>query len=92
MNLPYRLPRHCSDRRRDTSAPIIGLAGSTPLHFAAANGHTNIICTLLLHGDHVDRVDEHGVTPEMLANAFPLGFPFVSAPRRDIYFTSFVPR
>jgi ankyrin repeat protein len=37
------------------------------LHFAAANGHTNVVPTLLLHSAHTDRTDKHGVTPEMLA-------------------------
>ncbi|KIM76535.1 hypothetical protein PILCRDRAFT_28986, partial [Piloderma croceum F 1598] len=36
-----RLPRRYSDRHRDSSAPIVGSSGSTLLHFAAANGHTN---------------------------------------------------
>ncbi|KAF8557996.1 hypothetical protein OG21DRAFT_1388435, partial [Imleria badia] len=38
VNAP-RLPRRYSDRSRDTAAPIVGTSGSTPLHFAAANGH-----------------------------------------------------
>jgi len=62
-----RLPRRYSDRHRDASAPIVGSSGSTPLHFAAANGHTSVVRTLLLHGAHADRADKHGVTPEMLA-------------------------
>ncbi|EIW82558.1 hypothetical protein CONPUDRAFT_31714, partial [Coniophora puteana RWD-64-598 SS2] len=38
-----RLPLRYSDRNnRDTSSgPIVGTSGSTPLHFAAANGHAN---------------------------------------------------
>lgn len=63
----HRLPRRYSDRNRDNSAPIVGSSGSTPLHFAAANGHTDVVRTLLLHGAHADRPDKHGVTPEMLA-------------------------
>ncbi|KAI0373508.1 hypothetical protein BV20DRAFT_962673 [Pilatotrama ljubarskyi] len=67
VNAP-RLPRkYSSDRHRDTSAPIVGSSGATPLHFAAANGHENVVLTLLLHGAHPDRADKHGVTPEMLA-------------------------
>ena len=62
-----RLPRRYSDRHRDASAPIVGSSGSTPLHFAAANGHTSVIRTLLLHGAHADRADKHSITPEMLA-------------------------
>src|ERR1700733_1265405 len=63
----HRLPRRYSDRHRDNSAPIVGSSGSTPLHFAAANGHTDVVRTLLLHGAHADRADKHGITPEMLA-------------------------
>ncbi|KAF7375912.1 hypothetical protein MSAN_00005600 [Mycena sanguinolenta] len=67
VNAP-RLPRRYSnDKNRDTSAPIVGTSGSTPLHFAAANGHTNIVQTLLLRGAHANRADKHGITPEMLA-------------------------
>ncbi|KIM77590.1 hypothetical protein PILCRDRAFT_76518, partial [Piloderma croceum F 1598] len=40
------------------SAPIVGSSGSIPLHFAAANKHTDVVPTLLLHGAHA---------PEMLA-------------------------
>ena len=66
VNAP-RLPRRYSDKHRDNSAPIVGSSGSTPLHFAAANGHSSVVRTLLLHGAHADRSDKHGVTPEMLA-------------------------
>lgn len=63
-----RLPlRYTSDKNRDTSAPIVGTSGSTPLHFACANGHINIVIILLQHGAHPDRADKHGVTPEALA-------------------------
>ncbi|KAF9047390.1 hypothetical protein BJ165DRAFT_1097939 [Panaeolus papilionaceus] len=67
VNAP-RLPRkYSNDRNRDTSAPIVGTSGSTPLHFAAANGNKDVVTLLLLHGAHPDRADKHGVTPEMLA-------------------------
>ncbi|KAG6813126.1 hypothetical protein H0H92_013750 [Tricholoma furcatifolium] len=67
VNAP-RLPRRYSnDKNRDSSAPIVGTSGSTPLHFAAANGNTAAVNLLLLHGAHADRSDKHGVTPEMLA-------------------------
>ena len=66
--LHYRLPRRYSnDKNRDASAPIVGTSGSTPLHFAAANGNTDAVTLLLLHGAHADRSDKHGVTPETLA-------------------------
>ncbi|KAF8813725.1 hypothetical protein BYT27DRAFT_7206524 [Phlegmacium glaucopus] len=67
VNAP-RLPRkYSNDKNRDSSAPIVGTSGSTPLHFAAANGNTDVVTLLLLHGAHADRADKHGVTPEMLA-------------------------
>ncbi|KAH9485225.1 hypothetical protein JR316_0002132 [Psilocybe cubensis] len=67
VNAP-RLPRkYSNDKNRDASAPIVGTSGSTPLHFAAANGNTDVISLLLLHGAHPDRPDKHGVTPETLA-------------------------
>ncbi|KAJ3827779.1 hypothetical protein EV361DRAFT_796896 [Lentinula raphanica] len=63
-----RLPRRYSnEKNRDASAPILGTTGSTPLHFAAANGNKNIINILLLRGAHADRGDKHGITPAMLA-------------------------
>ncbi|KAI0256451.1 ankyrin repeat-containing domain protein, partial [Lactifluus subvellereus] len=66
VNAP-RLPRRYSDKARSPSAPIIGATGSTPLHFAAANGHTQVALTLLRHGARPDRADKRGVTPEVLA-------------------------
>ena len=45
----------------------MGTSGSTPLHFAAANGNSDVVTLLLLHGAHADRADKHGITPEMLA-------------------------
>ncbi|KAG6900734.1 hypothetical protein C0993_003760 [Termitomyces sp. T159_Od127] len=67
VNAP-RLPRRYSnDKNRDSSAPIVGTSGSTPLHFAAANGNTDVVSLLLLHGAHANRPDKHGITPEMLA-------------------------
>lgn len=62
-----RLPRRYSDRSRDGTAPIVGMSGSTPLHFAAANGHVTVVRTLLAHGAIPDRADKHGVTPELIA-------------------------
>ncbi|KAF5345296.1 hypothetical protein D9758_008476 [Tetrapyrgos nigripes] len=67
VNAP-RLPRRYSnEKNRDASVPIVGTNGSTPLHFAAANGNKNVITTLLQRGAHPDRRDKHGITPAMLA-------------------------
>ncbi|CAK5281636.1 unnamed protein product [Mycena citricolor] len=67
VNAP-RLPRRYSnDKNRDAAGPIVGTSGSTPLHFAAANGNSDIVTTLLLRGARADRADKHGVTAEMLA-------------------------
>ncbi|KAG9316414.1 ankyrin repeat-containing domain protein [Chiua virens] len=66
VNAP-RLPRRYSDRNRDTTAPIVGTSGSTPLHFAAANGHLAVVRTLLSCGAVPDRADKHGITPELIA-------------------------
>ncbi|KAH9963790.1 hypothetical protein BC827DRAFT_1266137 [Russula dissimulans] len=66
VNAP-RLPLRFSDKSRPSSAPIIGTTGSTPLHFAAANGHTQVALTLLRRGARPDRSDKHGITPEALA-------------------------
>ncbi|KAG1864367.1 ankyrin repeat-containing domain protein, partial [Suillus subluteus] len=52
---------------RDSAAPIVGTSGATPLHFAAANDHTSVVRTLLIHGTHSDRPDKHGITPEIIA-------------------------
>lgn len=49
------------------SGAHIGTGGSTALHFAAANGHVDVL-TLLLHcGADIEKTDKHGVTPLMLA-------------------------
>ncbi|KAJ8076915.1 putative ankyrin-repeat protein [Marasmius tenuissimus] len=67
VNAP-RLPRRYSnEKNKDSSAPIVGTTGSTPLHFAAANGNKNVMMTLLLRGAHPDIHDKHGVTPAVLA-------------------------
>ena len=45
----------------------LGAEGSTPLHFAAANGHLPILEILLEHGAVTDALDKDGNTPEALA-------------------------
>ncbi|KAF9268745.1 hypothetical protein L218DRAFT_984111 [Marasmius fiardii PR-910] len=66
VNAP-RLPRRYSNEKTTTTAPIQGTTGSTPLHFAAANGNKNVMMTLLLRGAHPDIQDKHGITPAALA-------------------------
>lgn len=64
----FRQPRLSRpEKNRDASVPIVGTTGSTPLHFAAANGNKNVISTLLLRGAHPDRRDKYGISPAMLA-------------------------
>jgi hypothetical protein len=78
VNAP-RLPRRYSDGRK-SNAPSVGTAGgsslsrkvllmtgSTPLHFAAANGHAPIVQILLACGAVADKPDKNGMTPEALA-------------------------
>lgn len=43
------------------------MTGSTPLHFAAANGHASIVQILLTCGATPDKSDKNGMTPEALA-------------------------
>lgn len=43
--------------------------GSTPLHFASANGHANLIKILLASGANPMKPDKNGYTPEALAQA-----------------------
>jgi hypothetical protein len=63
---PNRIPRRDFDHQHSTSThPIVGSSGSIPLHFAAANGHADVVCTLLFHGAHADCADKHGVTLEI---------------------------
>lgn len=63
VNAP-RLPRRYLDTRQQST--VLGHAGSTPLHFAAANGHDKIVRILLACGA-VQKPDKHGTTPEMVA-------------------------
>lgn len=69
-----RNPSHSSflnrmTHRRPPPIAIIGQAGSTPLHFAAANGHVPVVRILLACGAIHNKPDKHGHTPSMLAEA-----------------------
>ncbi|GAA5944709.1 hypothetical protein JCM10213_009197 [Rhodosporidiobolus nylandii] len=66
VNSP-RLPRRYSNERSKTSGLSVGTAGSTPLHFAAANGHTDVINLLLSYGADPRLAEKHGITPEAIA-------------------------
>ncbi|KAI3626398.1 hypothetical protein CBS9595_001759 [Malassezia furfur] len=56
-------------RARSRSNPAPGVEGSTPLHFAAANGHYAVVCVLLENGARPSPTDRDGQTPESLARA-----------------------
>ncbi|CAE6513904.1 unnamed protein product [Rhizoctonia solani] len=45
----------------------MGTGGSTALHFAAANGHVEVLTLLLRCGADFNKSDKHNVTPLMLA-------------------------
>ncbi|EJT49607.1 hypothetical protein A1Q1_01236 [Trichosporon asahii var. asahii CBS 2479] len=66
VNAP-RLPRRYSGDTKRSGAPAVGTAGSTPLHFAAANGHAQVVQILLASGAVPDKQDKNGLTPEDLA-------------------------
>lgn len=64
MLLVWALPVSLlSTRTEDTGSST----GSTPLHFAAANGHAPIVQILLACGATPDKPDKNGMTPESLA-------------------------
>ncbi|KAG9104360.1 hypothetical protein FRC06_003166 [Ceratobasidium sp. 370] len=59
----------------------IGTRGSTALHFAAANGHVDVLTLLLRCGADFEKPDKHGITPLMLAES--LGQTAAAATLRD---------
>ena len=50
--------------------PSLAPLGSTPLHFAAANGHAPIVKILLLQGADPLKADKYGTRPEALSIEF----------------------
>ncbi|GJJ77699.1 uncharacterized protein EMPS_10058 [Entomortierella parvispora] len=63
-----RYPRKYSGERA-VGAQTVGTTGSTPLHFAAANGCLPIVEILLRHGAIADLTDKYGSTPSSVAIA-----------------------
>ncbi|KAF9545750.1 hypothetical protein EC957_010498 [Mortierella hygrophila] len=63
-----RFPRKYSSDRV-VGAQTVGTTGSTPLHFAAANGCLTIVEILLRHGATPDLADKYGSTPYTVATA-----------------------
>ncbi|KAF9294929.1 hypothetical protein BGZ88_003097 [Linnemannia elongata] len=63
-----RYPRKYSGDRL-VGAQTVGTTGSTPLHFAAANGCLAIVEILLRHGATPDLADKYGSTPYTVATA-----------------------
>ncbi|KAF9923030.1 hypothetical protein FBU30_006861 [Linnemannia zychae] len=61
-----RLPRKYSPEK---GVQTVGTTGSTPLHFAAANGCHNVVDILLRHGAIVDMTDKYGTSPLSVAAA-----------------------
>ncbi|KAF9140550.1 hypothetical protein BGX30_006362 [Mortierella sp. GBA39] len=61
-----RLPRKYSPEK---GVQTVGTTGSTPLHFAAANGCLNVVDILLRHGAIVDMTDKYGTSPLSVAAA-----------------------
>ncbi|KAG0355888.1 hypothetical protein BG005_005191 [Podila minutissima] len=63
-----RYPRKYSGEKT-MGAQTVGTTGSTPLHFAAANGCLAIVEVLLRHGAIVDLTDKYGSSPLNVAIA-----------------------
>ncbi|KAG0241009.1 hypothetical protein BGW41_006461 [Actinomortierella wolfii] len=64
-----RWPRKYSGEKSRVGAQTVGTTGSTPLHFAAANGCLAIVEVLLRHGAKVDVKDKYGSSPLSVAAA-----------------------
>ncbi|KAF9198696.1 hypothetical protein BGZ49_000414, partial [Haplosporangium sp. Z 27] len=61
-----RFPRKYSNEK---GVQTVGTTGSTPLHFAAANGCLAVVDILLRHGAIVDLTDKYGSSPLSVAAA-----------------------
>ncbi|KAG0001988.1 hypothetical protein BGZ79_003839 [Entomortierella chlamydospora] len=63
-----RQPRKYGGERA-VGSQAVGTTGSTPLHFAAANGCQTVVEILLRHGAIADLADKYGTTPYIVAVA-----------------------
>ncbi|KAF9115959.1 hypothetical protein BGX27_005651 [Mortierella sp. AM989] len=63
-----RCPRKYGGERA-VGSQAVGTTGSTPLHFAAANGCLTIVEILLRHGAIADLADKYGTTPYAVATS-----------------------
>lgn len=61
-----RLPRRYTGEKTRSSVAV-GTSGSTALHFAAANGHTEVLRILLAYGADPAAREKYGLTPDQLA-------------------------
>ncbi|GAA5993532.1 hypothetical protein JCM10908_000636 [Rhodotorula pacifica] len=66
VNSP-RLSRRFTREGTKSSGHSVGTQGSTPLHFAAANGHLLILSLLLSYGADPRTPEKHGATAEQMA-------------------------
>lgn len=69
--LPRRKTLDKPSQSPDIGVNAVDEDGRTPLHYAAAKGHTAVVALLLRHGAHCGVVDTMGLTP--LYNAAALG-------------------
>ncbi|KPV73467.1 uncharacterized protein RHOBADRAFT_38026, partial [Rhodotorula graminis WP1] len=68
VNSP-RLSRRYTREGSKSSGVSVGSQGSTPLHFAAANGHMSVLVLLLSYGADPRVPEKHGLTPAQMAAA-----------------------